>query len=107
MIDWYLSLPRATWRHRLFAVLFAGVLLVNLISQWHNLHDDLAIARWVAWSMVAGVVIFMPAMLLILVCGRVPRGLARIPGSLNKTFPQIREDIEREHGERERNSRRF
>ena len=107
MIDWYLSLPRATWKDRLFAVLFAAVLLLDLHSQWPNLHDDVAVARLVAWSMVASAVIFMPAMLLILVCGRVPRSLARIPGSFHKTFPEMRADIRREHEERERSSREF
>src|SRR5690348_7306143 len=106
MIDWYLSLQRATWKHRLFAVLFAALLLFNLKTEWKDLHDDLLVARWIAWFMVAGVVIVMPGILLVLLGGRVPRSFAR-PGSLRKTLPQIHADIQRELEPRERNSRKF
>lgn len=107
MIDWYLSLSRATWKDRIFAAAFAALLLFDLKSEWAALHDDLAIARWIAWSMVAGVVIFMPGILVVLLGGRVPRSFARLPGSLRKTLPQIHADIRHEREHRERHSREF
>jgi hypothetical protein len=107
MLDWYLSLQHANWKHRLWAALFLGAMLFNLGNGWSNLHSDLAIARWIAWSMVLGVVLFAPGCLLVLLAGRVPRSFARIPGSLKKTLPEINAEIRRGHEERERNSRRF
>jgi len=107
MLDWYLSLQRATWKHRLWALLFLAVILSNLGNEWANLNDGLAVARWIAWSMVVAAILLAPACLLVLLAGRVPRSFARFPASLKKTLPEINAEIRLEHEERERNSRRF
>ncbi|TAN04832.1 MAG: hypothetical protein EPN36_07260 [Rhodanobacteraceae bacterium] len=107
MIDWVLTLPRATWRQRLWALLWLVLVCFNFAQEWNNLHADLAIARWVAWAMVVGTIFFTPVSLLVLVSNRAPRWFGFRSGSLTKTLPQIHAEIRHEHAERERNSRRF
>ena len=107
MIDWYLSLQRASAKQRLWAIAMLALLWLGFTQQWHNLHDDLGIARWMAWVSVAGAVLFTPMLLIVLVGGRVPRSLARNHGSLHKTIPQIHAEIRREQQERENGSQRF
>jgi hypothetical protein len=107
MIDWYLSLPGATWRQRLWALLLLVVCWFNVAQEWADLHDDLAIARWIAWVMIAGAVLLIPMCLFVLLCGRAARSFGFRPGSVTQTLPQIHDEIKQEHSERERNSRRF
>ncbi|HEY3519626.1 MAG TPA: hypothetical protein VGK80_01135 [Rhodanobacteraceae bacterium] len=107
MIDWYFSLPRTTGRQRLWALLLLVACWLDFAHVWSDLHDDLAIVRWIAWMMIAGAVLLTPMCLMVLLCGRAPRWFVSRPGSLSKTLPQIHEGFKREHAERERNSRRF
>ncbi len=107
MADWYLNLPRASRKQRLWALLLLVVCWFDFAREWNDLHNDLAIARWIAWMMIAGAVLLTPTCLLVFVCGRAPRWFGFRPGSLTKTIPQIHEEIKCEHAARERNSRRF
>ena len=107
MIDWLLSLPRATWQQRLWALLLSVLAWANLANEWKNLHAGLAVAHWIAWFTVAAAIFVTPMGLLVLLANRSPRWFMGRPGSLTKTLPQIHEEIRREHDERERNSRRF
>ncbi|MBS0431973.1 MAG: hypothetical protein JSS21_06165 [Proteobacteria bacterium] len=107
MIDWYLSLRRASVKHRLWALAVLVLCWLGTIQQWHNLHADLAIARWLARADVVGAVFLTPMLLVILFGGRVPRALIRDSSSLRKTIPQIHSEIRREHQERENRSRWF
>ena len=108
MIDWYLNLPRASWKQRLCALLLLVLCWFDFAREWNDLHNDLAIARWIAWTMIAGAVLLTPTCLLVLVCGRAPRWFAFArPGRLTKTLPQIHGEIKQEHAERERAARRF
>ncbi|MGH8183315.1 MAG: hypothetical protein ACREPH_06630 [Rhodanobacteraceae bacterium] len=107
MVDWILLLPRATWRQRFWALLLLFVTWLNVANEWKNLHAGLAVAYWIAVFTVAAAVFVTPMCLLVLVTNRAPRWFGGRPGSLSKTLPQIHEEINREHEERERDSRRF
>ncbi|HVU83059.1 MAG TPA: hypothetical protein VHD89_13745 [Rhodanobacteraceae bacterium] len=107
MIDWLLSLPRATWRQRFWALLLLLLVWFNAASEWSNLHAGLAVAHWIAWFTVAAAIFATPLCLLVLPGNRAPCWFGIRSGSLTKTLPQIHEEIRFEHEERERNSRRF
>lgn len=104
--EWY-AMPRATWKARLWASLY-GLMWVWLVwTQWPQLHADLAIARWIAWSFVVIAVVFLPPLLIIVVFGRVPRFYQYFGWHLSKTVPQIRADIDKEQQERDERPRRL
>lgn len=105
MTDWLLSLPRATRRQRFMALLLLIVYWFNCANAWGNLHADLAIVRWFAWVVVAAAIFATPICLLVILGNRTPRWF--LSGSLERTLPQIHAEIQHEHEERERNSRRF
>jgi hypothetical protein len=107
MIDWLLSLPSASWRQRFWALLLLIVAWSNFVHELGNLRADLAVARWIAWFMVATAILVTPICLLVLLGNRAPRWFMGRPGSLTKALPQIHAEIKREHEERERNSRLF
>ena len=102
-----LSLPRASWKVRLvFAVLLAVVINVT-VQQWPLRHDDLAIARWIAWFFIVSGVFYFPSMLVVVISGRLPKMYARMSGKWNKTLPQIHADIAREQQEQREGSSEF
>ncbi len=102
-----LSLPRASWKVRLvFAVLSAVVINVT-VQQWSHRHDDLAIARWIAWFFIVSGVFYLPSMLVVVIFGRLPKSYARMSGKWNKTLPQIHADIAREQQEQRERSRQL
>lgn len=107
MIGWYASLQRASAKQRLWATCVLALFWIGALQQWHNLHDDLAVARWMAWITLGVAVLFTPAFLVVLLGGRVPRFLARSPESLRRGVPHIHSEIHREHQDRENDSRRF
>lgn len=107
MIDWLLSLPSASWKQRLWALLLLLLVWLNVANEWSGLHADVAIAHWIAWLTMAAAILLTPICLLVLLGNRAPRWFVGRPGSLGKTLPQIHGEIKREHEARERNSRPF
>jgi hypothetical protein len=99
------SLPRASWKTRLAFVLLSVMVISVMVQQWPHRHDDLAIARWIAWFFIASGVFYLPRMLVIVVFGRLPKIYARMSGRWNKTLPQIHADIAREQQEQRERSR--
>jgi hypothetical protein len=102
-----LSLPRASWKIRLIFVLLSVTIIGLLVQQWPHRHDELAIARWVAWFSIFSVVFNLPRMLVVVLFGRLPKLYASMPGRWNKTLPQIHADIAREQQEQRKRSREF
>ena len=102
-----LSLPRISWKVRLVFVALSAVVISVSIQQWSHRHDDLAIARWIAWFFIAGCMFHLPRMLVVVVFGRLPKVYARVPGRWIKTLPQIHADIAREQQEQRDRSREF
>jgi hypothetical protein len=100
-----LSLPRASWKVRLVFAVLSAMLINVAVQQWPHRHDDLAIARWMAWFFVASGVFCLPRMLVIVVFGRLPRVYAGLLRGLNRTPPQIRDDMARERQEQRERSR--
>ena len=100
-----LSLPRASWKVRLVFAVLTAMLVGVAIQQWSHRHDDLAIARWIAWLFVAIGIFNLPRMLVVVVFGRLLKVYARMPGSWNKTLPQIRTDAALEQQEQRERSR--
>jgi hypothetical protein len=98
-----LSLPRAPWKVRLVFALLSAVVIGVALQQWPHRHDDLAIARWIAWFFIVNGVFYLPRMLVIVMFGRLPKLYARMSGRWNKTLPQIHADMACEQqGQRER-----
>ncbi|MEP6897869.1 MAG: hypothetical protein ABI870_05010 [Rhodanobacter sp.] len=94
-----LSLPRVSWRIRLLFVVFSVITINLTVQQWPHRHDDLAIARWIAWFLVVTCIFYLPRMLVVVFLGRLPEAYAGMAGRLNKTLPQIHADIAREQKE--------
>jgi hypothetical protein len=94
MMSYLLSLPRASWKARVGAALVAAVLICGILQQWPHRNDDLAIARWMSWIVMA--IAIRPLWLALIVClaGRLPKVKRR--GSSNRSFSQIRADIAEE-----------
>jgi len=90
-----LSLPRASWKTRLAFVLLSAMVISVMLQQWPHRHDDLAIARWVAWIFTASGVFYLPRMLVIVVFGRLPKIYAQMSVCWNKTLRQIHADVAR------------
>ena len=102
-----LSLPRVSWKVRLVFSALSILVIGVAIQQWSHRHDDLAIARWIAWFFLASCIFYVPRMLVVVVFGRLPKVYARMPGSWNKTLPQIRADIARGQQKQRGRSREF
>jgi hypothetical protein len=107
MIAWLLSLPRATWRQRVWALMLLGLAWFNVANQWDNLRAGLAISALIAWFTMLAAVLVVPICLLVLVANRAPRWFAGWSGWLTKTIPQIHDEIKNEHRGREQGARRF
>jgi hypothetical protein len=100
-----LSLPRASWKIRLLFALLAAVTISVMTQQWPHRHDDLAIARWLAWIFIVGSVFYLPRILVVVVFGRLPKVYAGMSGRWNRTLPQIHADFAREQQEQCERSR--
>jgi hypothetical protein len=94
-----LSLPRVSWKTRLLFIVFSAITIKVTMQQWPHRHDDLAIARWMAWFFIVASVFYLPRMLVVVVLGRLPKAYAGMAGRWNKTLPQIHADIAREQKE--------
>ncbi|MEO6800254.1 MAG: hypothetical protein ABI178_09980 [Rhodanobacter sp.] len=88
-------------------MLLAAVLIFGMLQQWPHRHDDLAIARWMAWFIMVISVLILPRVLVVAVFGRLPRVYARMPAKWNKTLPQVHADLAREQQEQRERSREF
>ena len=103
MMSYLLSLPRASWKARVVAVLAAVLLITQIVQQYSHLHDDLAIARWVAWCLSVSAIWLLHLVLIVCLVGRMPKVFRR--RALNRTLPQIRADIAEELREQRERSR--
>ena len=101
------SLPRTSWKVRLVFAVLATVLISTIVQQWPHHHDDLAIARWMAWFTVIGSAYCLPRMLVVVLFGRLPKVYARMSKSWHKTLPQVHADIAQEQQEQRDRSRKF
>lgn len=104
---WLYSLPRATRWARFWALFFVLVVLSMVWQQWPHLHDDLAIAQWIAWFFVLIAILYLPRLLVIVIFGRVPRVYQHLGRRLFKTIPEIHKDIAKDIEERNERSRRL
>ncbi len=96
------SLPPASWRARLAFFLWLVLVISLMVQQWPHRQDDLAIARWIAWFFLVSGVFYLPNLMVVTLCGRVPKVYQRMFKGLNKTLPQVHADLAREQqGERE------
>jgi hypothetical protein len=102
-----LSMPRASWKARLFFVALAAMTIGLTVQQWPHRHDALAIARWIAWFLIASCIFYLPQMLVVVILGRLPKVCRGGLGGLNRTLPQIHVDIARKQRELHRRSRKF
>ncbi|WP_140652965.1 hypothetical protein [Rhodanobacter glycinis] len=100
-----LSLPRASWKARLVFTLLSAMVISGMVQQWPHRHDDLAIARWIAWFFIVIGVYYLPRMLAVVIFGRLPKIYAGLLRGWNKTLPQIHADIAREQQEQRERSR--
>jgi hypothetical protein len=100
-----LTLPRASWKVRLVFAVLAAIYIGLIGQQWPHRHDDLAIARWMAWLLIISCVFYLPNMLVVVAFGRLPKVYARISRGWNRTLPQIHADIAREQQEQRERSR--
>ncbi|MFC5435364.1 hypothetical protein ACFPME_02265 [Rhodanobacter umsongensis] len=91
-----LSLPCASWKIRLVFLLLSAMVIGGMAQQWPHRHDDLAIARWMAWFLVLSGVCYLPRMLAVVMFGRLPKIYAGLLRGWNKTLPQIHADMARE-----------
>lgn len=94
-----LAWPRASWKQRLLAAVFAAVFVGEFVAQWAHRHDDLLLARGIAWFFIVSGFWFGAQFLVVVVLGRVPRACALLfhrPQYLKMTFSQIHRDIARE-----------
>ncbi|WP_161805610.1 hypothetical protein [Frateuria defendens] len=100
-----LLLPRASWKMRLLAGVVAIVVVASAVSQWPHRHDELAIARWMAWFNLAVGAFLLTQSLIVCVLGRVPRSAPWRGDHLRKTLPEIHAEFVAEREARRRNSR--
>jgi hypothetical protein len=100
-----LSLPRASWKVRLVFAVLSAVVINLVVQQWPHRHDDLAVARWIAWLLIVSGVFYLPRMLMVVIFGRLPKIYAGLLRGWNKTLPQIHADIAREQQEQRERSR--
>jgi hypothetical protein len=100
-----LSLPRASWKIRLLFALLAAVTIILMMQQWPHRHDDLALARWLAWLFIVGGVFYLQGILVVVAFGRLPKAYAGMSGRWNRTLPQIHADFAREQQEKRERSR--
>ena len=100
-----LSLPHASWKARLGFSLWTALVVVMMFQQWPHLHDDLALARWVAWLTLFGGLLYLPTLLVVVLFGRVPKIYQRMFKGLNRTLPQIHADFEHEQRQQRERSR--
>lgn len=101
MMSYFLSLPRASWKARAVAIVVDVLLVMQIVQQWPHRHDDPAIARWVAWSLLIADILLLRLVLVVCFAGRLPKVLWQ--GRLIRTLPQIHADIARElHEQRKR-----
>jgi len=104
MFDRLLSLPHASWKARALALLMTSMEVLIAWQQWPHRHDDLAIARWIAWFFLVSVPLLLPSLLVVCVFGRLPKTWQHFPGRLGKTLPQIHAGIAREQQEQRERS---
>ncbi len=102
-----LSLPRTSWRIRLLFAMLSTVAISLVVQQWPHRHDDLAIARWMAWFVLVISIYNLPRLRVVVLFGRLPKVFATMPGRWNKTLPQIHADIARELQEQRERSRKL
>ncbi|WEN14067.1 hypothetical protein PY254_12560 [Rhodanobacter sp. AS-Z3] len=100
-----LSLPRASWKVRLAFFLWSALIISLIFQQWEHLHDDLALARWIAWFIVVGGVLYLPSLMMVVLFGRVPKLYQNLFKGLSRTLPQIHADFEREQQQQRDRSR--
>ncbi|MHB1271568.1 MAG: hypothetical protein ACYCZD_02155 [Rhodanobacter sp.] len=100
-----LALPRASWKIRLAFVLWSALVISLMLEQWPHRHDDLAIARWIAWFFLVSGVLYLPKLMAVVLFGRLPKVYLRMFRGLNRTLPQIHADIAREQQEQRERSR--
>jgi hypothetical protein len=105
MMSYLLSLPRASWKARAVAVLVMAFCVLPFAQQWPNRHEDLALVRWYAWSVLVCNAWMFSLAFIVGVLGRMPKSLARRPGRLGKTLPQIYQEIAQEKADTSRRSK--
>ena len=105
MFDYLLSLPKASWKARLFAGIVLFLVVSGAPQHWRNLHDDLAIARWIAGCMLLLALIYMPGVLVVLLGGRLPKHCQKFSSRLHKTHPQIYAEVAQQQRERRERTR--
>jgi polyferredoxin len=96
VINYFLSLPRASWWVRLLFLVVAIPFIFMAVTQWPNLHDNLTIVRWYSRIIVAIAIAELPWMFIVAVFGRLPRGYSRMFGNLHKNISQIHDDLKEE-----------
>ncbi|WP_426699933.1 hypothetical protein ACPPVV_11000 [Rhodanobacter sp. Col0626] len=100
-----LSLPRASWKTRLAFCLWLALVISLMVQQWPHRHDDLAIARWIAWFFLVSGVLYLPKLMVVVLFGRLPKVYQHMFKGLNRTLPQIHADFAREQREQRERSR--
>ena len=94
-----LAWPRASRKQRLLATVLAAIFLVGLVQQWPHRHDDLAVARWMAWFFVVNGCWFGTQALAVVLAGRLTGTYASIfhrAPFMRMTLPQMHRHIARE-----------
>lgn len=99
------TLPRASWKARLFILVLMAFPIFMAVDQWPNLHNNLTVVRWYAWINEFISLNCLWLMLPVVVFGRVPRSISRLPRALTQTFGQTRAEIAAESKERRDRSR--
>ena len=103
MTSYFLSLRGVTRKVRIVAVVLAAISIQMLWQAWPHRHDDLAVARWLAWSQLAGNVCGLSLSAVVALLGRMPRSFEGWPGGLRRSPARIHADIvARRHAEAER-----
>ena len=100
-----LSLPRASWKIRLAFLLWLAVVISLMVQQWPHRHDDLAIARWIAWFFLVSGVLYLPKLMVVVLFGRLPKVYQRMFRELNRTLPQMQADFASEQRKQRERSR--
>lgn len=106
MASCFLFLLGATGKARIVAVVLAALCIQMLWQAWPHPHDDLAVARWLAWPQLAGNACGLSLSAVVALLDRMPRSLEGWPGGLRRSPARIHADVvARRRAEAERSRR--
>ena len=102
-----LSLPNASWKHRLFATCMLLLAAFVAFQGWQWLHYDFFVAKLFGGLFLLVAARLSMSMLLIVLLGRIPRSFARVSntGLYNETFSDTHARIIHEREEERKRTR--